>query len=47
MENTVARHRDRRKGPGGRIELYQRARVREPIDYRPYFDRLEKDTGKS
>ena len=47
MENTVARHRDRRKGPGGHIELYQRARVREPIDYGPYFERLKKDTGKS
>ncbi|MGZ7065300.1 MAG: PIG-L deacetylase family protein [Candidatus Aminicenantales bacterium] len=47
MENTVARHRDRRKGLGGRIELYQRARVREPIDYRAYFERLKKDAGKS
>jgi LmbE family N-acetylglucosaminyl deacetylase len=42
MKNTVARRRDGRKGPGGYLELYQRARVREPIDYRPYFARLGK-----
>lgn len=42
LENTMARRRDRRKGPGGYLELYQRARVREPIDYGPYFARLDK-----
>jgi LmbE family N-acetylglucosaminyl deacetylase len=44
MENTVAGQRDRRKGPAGWIELYQRARVRRPIDYGPYFERLVKMT---
>ena len=38
MENTVARHRDSRSGPGGYLELYQRPHLREPIDYRPYFE---------
>jgi LmbE family N-acetylglucosaminyl deacetylase len=42
MENTAARQRNRRKGPGGYLELYQQARVREPIDYGPYFARLKK-----
>jgi LmbE family N-acetylglucosaminyl deacetylase len=46
MEKTVARQRNGRKGPGGYLELYQRVRVREPIDYRPYFARLEKGRGK-
>jgi hypothetical protein len=40
MENTLARGRDRRKGPEGYLELYQRARVRQPIDHGPYFKRL-------
>jgi LmbE family N-acetylglucosaminyl deacetylase len=43
MEKTVARHRDRRKGPDGYLELYQRAVVRQPIDYGPYFERLRKN----
>jgi LmbE family N-acetylglucosaminyl deacetylase len=42
MENTAARQRNRRKGPGGYLELYQRAQVRKPIDYGPYFARLKK-----
>ena len=42
MENTVAGRRDRRKGPGGWLELYQRARVRRPVDYGPYFERILK-----
>jgi hypothetical protein len=37
MDNTVASQRDGRSGPGGYLELYQRARVRQPIDYEPYF----------
>jgi LmbE family N-acetylglucosaminyl deacetylase len=40
MENTMALDRARRKGPGGYLELYQRARLRQPIDHRPYFKRL-------
>lgn len=43
MENTVAKRRYGRKGPGGYLELYQRARLRRPIDYRPYFDRIKGD----
>jgi LmbE family N-acetylglucosaminyl deacetylase len=42
MGNTVAGQRDARKGPGGWLELYQRARVRRPIDYGPYFERVNK-----
>ncbi len=46
MDNTAARPGDRPKGPGGRLELYQRARVREPIDYGPYFEYLKKAPEK-
>ena len=42
MANTAARHRERRKGPEGRLELYQRLRMREPIDYAAYFERIRK-----
>jgi LmbE family N-acetylglucosaminyl deacetylase len=42
IRNTMAEHRDQRTGPGGYLELYQRVRVRQPIDYRPYFERLKK-----
>lgn len=44
MGNTVAGQRDARRGPAGWLELYQRARVRRPIDYGPYFERLVKMT---
>jgi len=46
MRKTVARHRNRRKGPGGNLELYQRARIREIIDYGPYFRSLKKSRGE-
>jgi len=42
MENTAARPGNRPAGPGGRLELYQRAKVRGPIDYGAYFARLKK-----
>jgi len=47
LENTAAMPGDRPTGPGGRLELYQRARVREPIDYGPYFERLRKVNRKA
>lgn len=42
MENTVARHRNSRSGPGGHLELFQRPRLREPIDYAPYFEIIKR-----
>lgn len=42
MENTVAGRREARRGPDGYLELYQRAAVRRPIDYWPYFRELSR-----
>ena len=42
MENTVAARRDARRGPGGWLELYGRASVREPVNYLAYFRELDK-----
>ncbi len=41
MQNTVAILREKRKTKGGYLELYQKARVREPIDFEPYFQTLK------
>ncbi len=40
IENTVARRREARHGRAGWLELYQRVRLREAVDYAPYFKRI-------
>ena len=42
MANTSAASRDARRGPEGWLELYQRADVRRPVNYGPYFRELSK-----
>ncbi len=42
MENTMAGRREARRGPAGWLELYQRVGIRRPIDYRPYFESINK-----
>jgi len=38
----IVKHRRRRRSREGYLELYQQAEVREPVDYKPYFDLLKK-----
>jgi LmbE family N-acetylglucosaminyl deacetylase len=40
MENTAARRREARHGQAGWLELYQKVRLREAVDYGPYFKRI-------
>jgi LmbE family N-acetylglucosaminyl deacetylase len=41
IKNIVA-HRKKRKTQGGYLELYKSIKLRQPIDYSPYFGRLSK-----
>lgn len=41
IKNIVA-HRKKRKTKGGYLELYRSIKLRQPIDYRPYFDLLKR-----
>jgi LmbE family N-acetylglucosaminyl deacetylase len=41
IKNIVA-HRKKRKTQGGYLELYKSIKLRQPIDYSPYFDLLNK-----
>jgi LmbE family N-acetylglucosaminyl deacetylase len=41
IRNIVA-HRKKRKTQGGYVELYKKIKLREPIDYSPYFGFLSK-----
>jgi LmbE family N-acetylglucosaminyl deacetylase len=41
IKNIVA-HRKKRKTQGGFLELYKSIKLRQPIDYSPYFDLLKK-----
>jgi len=41
IKNIVA-HRKKRKTQGGYLELYKSIRLRQPIDYSPYFELLGK-----
>jgi LmbE family N-acetylglucosaminyl deacetylase len=41
IKNIVA-HRKKRKTQGGYLELYKNIRLRQPIDYSPYFRLLDK-----
>lgn len=42
MDQTVARHRESRRGSEGYLELYRRVAIRQPVDFGPYFSALEK-----
>lgn len=39
---TILAQRQRRKSAGGYLELYQSFKVRQPIDYAPYFELLKR-----
>jgi LmbE family N-acetylglucosaminyl deacetylase len=38
----IVGHRQKRKSKGGYLELYKNIKLRQPIDYSPYFDLLKK-----